>query len=155
MSKKNNPAAQQMGAGMNAMLYIMPVFSAVFAFQFPAGVGLYWIFSSVFGLLQSMLLYRMYTPEKMAEIVEKQKEKNKGKAKKPTMYERAMQAQKLRQEGAQPSVSTDNDDNDNNDNREDKLSKSEIKDMQRHRLNEARRRMAEKYGDGIDDSFDE
>ncbi|MBQ8378677.1 MAG: hypothetical protein IJX42_06070 [Oscillospiraceae bacterium] len=30
---------------------------------------------------------------------------------------------------------------------EKKLSKSEIKDLQRQRLNEARKRMAEKYGD--------
>ena len=142
-SKMNNPAAKQMGMGMNAVMYIMPIFSAVFTFQFPAGVGLYWIFSSLFSLFQSMLLYKIYTPEKMAVFAEKSKANAKNK--KPSLYQRAMDAQKSQQslQSGEQSISS----NDENDVSEEKLSKSAVKDLQRQRLNEARKRMAEKYGD--------
>ena len=55
MMKKNNASANQMGMGMSAMLYVMPVVSAVFTFSFPAGVGIYWIISTVFSFFQTML----------------------------------------------------------------------------------------------------
>jgi YidC/Oxa1 family membrane protein insertase len=37
---------------------------------------------------------------------------------------------------------------------DEKLSKSALKELQRQRLNEARKRMAEKYGDTYDESAD-
>ncbi len=149
-SKKTNPSAQQMGAGMNAMLYIMPIFSAVFAFQVPAGVGLYWIFSSVFSLLQSILLYRIYTPERVALIVAKKKKK---KASKPSFYQRALDAQQAQKNGTKP-VSVSSKAVDEDFANVDKLSKSEAKEAQRQKLNDARRRMAEKYGETYDDNLD-
>lgn len=142
-TKQMNPGAQQMGAGMNAVLFTMPVISAIFAFQFPAGVGLYWIISTLFSLLQSMLLYKIYTPERIAEISEKEKKKKKNR--RPSMYERALAAQQM-QNGTAPSrqVTT-------SDSGEEKLSKAAMKEFQRQKLNEARKRFAEKYGDEYKD----
>ncbi len=138
-SKQNNPSAQQMGMGINTVLFIMPVISAIFTFQFPAGVGVYWIFSTVFSLLQTILLYKIYNPKRVAAMVEKEKEKKKNR---PSMYERALQAQQG-QNGTSPTVVV-------KENGE-KLSKSAMKDFQRQKLNEARQRMAEKYGDVYED----
>ena len=147
MMKKNNPSASQMGMGMSAMLYVMPVVSAVFTFSFPAGVGIYWIVSTVFSFFQTMLLYKLYSPARVAAVDAK---KGPGKKKtKKSMYERMVEAQLTQQNGGVP-VSISNDD----DTPEEKLSKSATKDLQRQRLNEARRRMAEKYGEDYDDSAD-
>ncbi len=145
--KKTNPNGQPGGMGMNLVLYIMPLFSAFFAFTVPAGLGMYWIWSSVFMLLQSIVLYRIYTPEKMAIIVQKEKEKRKKSGKK-TMYERAMEAQAA-QNGTPMPKST------NLNGEEGKLSKSELKEYQKNVLNEARKRMAEKYGDEYNDNIDD
>ena len=40
------------------MLYFMPLFIGYISIQFPAGLGLYWIFFSVFGTLQQMYINR-------------------------------------------------------------------------------------------------
>ena len=48
-----------------------------------------------------------------------------------------------------------NDDDDEDNDEPKKLSKQELKNEQRRKLNEARRRMAEKYGDEYDDSQDD
>lgn len=144
--KKNNPSANQMGMGMSAMLYVMPIVSAVFTFQFPAGVGIYWIISTVFSFFQTMLLYKLYSAERVAAIDLKKGPKTK---KKKSMYERMVEAQQAQLNGGVP-LSTSNDD----DTPEEKLSKSAAKELQRKRLNEARRRMAEKYGEDYDDSAD-
>lgn len=154
MTKKHNPAAQQV-AGMNTVMYIMPVMSAMFAFQFPAGVGVYWIISSVLSLLQVMLLYKIYTPEKVA-ISMKKKNANR-KKKKPGLYERAMQAQKAQTNGGSVSSSSTTSIDENGDiveSEDEKLSKSAVKDLQRKKLAEARKRMAEKYGDTYDEGND-
>ena len=61
------------GAGGNTskfMLYGMSIFSAVFAFQVPMGVGLYWIFQNVILIGQSYLLNRIYNPKKLAVAYE-------------------------------------------------------------------------------------
>lgn len=146
-TKKTNPGPKPGGMGMNSMLYIMPVVSAGFAYTVPAGLGMYWIFSSLFALIQTVVLYRVYTPEKIAEIAAKEKAKKKN-SKKKSMYERAMEAQALKDgEYKKPTISSDDGDK--------KVSKSEMKEYQRQVLNEARRRMAEKYGDEYDNSSDD
>lgn len=150
LAKKNNQSMQQMSNGMNAMLYMTPIFSVVFAFSVPAGVGLYWIISSVFIILQTTILYRIYTPERVAVLLKKDAEKKKNK--KPGMYQRAVlqaQEQKNAANGTTSSATIIESDDDES---EDKLSKSAIKELQRKKLAEARKRMAEKYGDEYDDS---
>ncbi|MDE6710133.1 MAG: YidC/Oxa1 family membrane protein insertase, partial [Oscillospiraceae bacterium] len=88
-NKKMNPDAPSM-AGMNVMLYVMPLFSVWIAFKYPAGIGFYWTMSSLFSCIQSMLLYKIYTPEYVASLVEKDKAKRKKKAR-PNMMERYQQ----------------------------------------------------------------
>lgn len=145
-TKRNNPTAANMGGGMKAMFYIMPLFSLWICFSYPAALGLYWIYSSFFALLQTIVLNVLYTPEKVQEMVKKDMEKNKNKKKnKPSFYEKAMAMQKANNEN------TADDDSDDDD-EEKKLSKAEMKELQRQRINEARRRMAEKYGDEYEES---
>lgn len=65
--------AQQNSGMMKAMMYASPIMSLVFAFQLPAGVGLYWIISNVVSYVASEITRRIYTPEKLAEMAAKDK----------------------------------------------------------------------------------
>ncbi len=56
----------QMKGCMNAMIFIMPLFSAWIAYNVPGAVGFYWIASTVFGFVQSLLLNKFYS----ASIIE-------------------------------------------------------------------------------------
>lgn len=137
--RKNNPGANKMGMGMNAMLYIMPLFSFWISFSFPAGLGLYWTLSSVYSLIQTIVLNKIYTPEKVAKMVEKESKKKK----RPSMYERALAAQNGNVPNTNGSRAVVLDENGN----EKKMSKEEKKAYDRQRIAEARKRMAEKYGE--------
>ena len=137
--RKNNPGANKMGMGMNAMLYIMPLFSFWISFSFPAGLGLYWTLSAVYSLIQTVILNKIYTPEKVAEM----EAKNTKKKKRPSMYERALAAQGGNIPNTNGSRAVVLDENGN----EKKMSKEEKKAFDRQRITEARKRMAEKYGD--------
>jgi len=125
---KDNPEAAKMMGGMNLMLYIMPVFSVWIAFGFPAGVGFYWTLSSIFSLIQTIILNNYMTPERVDAMVEKEKEKAKNK--KPGFMQKMME----QQQEAVRKASSD-------------MSKSELNEYQRQLINEARKRMADKYGD--------
>lgn len=70
------------GQKMEGAMKFMPVSSAImfgwFAFAIPAGVSIYWICSSVFGILQELLLRIFFDPDKekakiAAEIAEARK----------------------------------------------------------------------------------
>ncbi|MBR3993590.1 MAG: hypothetical protein IKI92_07005, partial [Anaerotignum sp.] len=54
----------------------VPMFSSAmflyFSFVIPAGVSIYWIFSSVFGILQELLLRIFFNPEKEKEKIEEE-----------------------------------------------------------------------------------
>lgn len=79
------------GQKMEGAMKIMPIYTGAmflyFGFVMPAGVSIYWIFSSIFGILQELLLRIFFDPEKEKakienEIMEARKElKNKNKAK--------------------------------------------------------------------------
>lgn len=154
--KRNGQAVQN--NGMMGMLYVMPILSFIIAFSFPAGIGIYWIFSALVGLFETVLKNLYYTPERMKKILAKEDKK---KARKPSLYQQMLQQQKLQNGTAgtdSPSLIDDLD--------EVKLTKSERKEVERQRINEARskfefddeidtdpriiearKRMAEKYGD--------
>ena len=145
-TKKNNPA-QKMGMGMRIVLLALPLFSLWIAFEYPAGLGLYWIYSSFFSVVQIIFLNIIYNPTKMKAIVEADMEKNKERRKsgKKSFMERALEMQQ-EQRGEKPGSYDDDDDDDDGDETK-KLSNRELKELQRKKLNEARKRMAEKYGD--------
>ena len=151
-NKKNNPA-QHMGMGMKIMFLALPLFSLWIAFEYPAGLGLYWIYSSLFAVVQTIFLNILYSPAKIRAQVEAEMEKNKERRKngKKSFMERAIEMQQ-EQRGEKPKRYSDDDDDDDDDGSDDKdgskkLSKQELKEQQRRKLNEARKRMAEKYGD--------
>ena len=104
-------------------------------------------------MITGIFLNKIYTPEHVAELVQKDIAKQK-KSGKPTLMERMAEAQMIK-EGKDPKeirkALSDDDDYEE----PKKLSKQELRDEQRRKLNEARRRMAEKYGDDYDDSQDD
>ena len=59
-----NPQAQQ--GCMKVMFFVLPLFSAYWAYIMPAAVGLYWVVSSLLQMVQSFVLYKMYSPVKVA-----------------------------------------------------------------------------------------
>lgn len=148
-SKQMNPDMQGAGA-MKVMMLIMPLFSLWLAFQVPAGVGFYWIWSSVFSFIQSFALYSYFTPKRVEIINARLKEKNKNK---PGFMQRMLDQQTQMNQQAKDAVKAGRPDyvaaTEN-------MSKSEKNKYNRELLKEARKRMAEKYGeDYVDDDDNE
>ena len=56
---------QQAGGCTNAMMYMMPIMSLVFSFTVPAGVAVYWTFSNVLAMVQTVILNAMWNPGKI------------------------------------------------------------------------------------------
>lgn len=160
-NKKMNPDAPNMG-GMNIMLYVMPLFSIWIAFRYPAGIGFYWTMSSLFSFVQSIVLYHIYTPEYVASLVEKDRQKRK-KKNRPNMmerYQQIMEEQMAAQNGgsaAKPrsGAVTAKVSDDEGGSPEIKISRAKQKEYEKMIIREARRRQAEKYGEEfIDDDED-
>lgn len=134
VSMRMNPAANQQASGMGAMkimMYVMPLFSVWIAFSVPVGVGFYWILSNVLSGVQSVILYKLYSPEKYKKEFE---EKMQAEAEKKKL-ERAQRKKIKTADSAEPL-----------DPETEKMLLSE-KERNRKRLAEARKRDAEKYGE--------
>ena len=148
--KKVNPQAQQAGGGcMTAMTLLMPVWSVWIAFEVPAGVGFYWIFSSLFSFFITFALNCYFTKDRIVAINEKEKQKAKEYAEKhpnKKSFMQRMMEQQANLEQQQNALRVDENG--------EKISRSEMNKQNRDRIKEARRRMAEKYGDEYDDSND-
>lgn len=145
--KKKNPDMPNMGC-MNVMLYLMPLLSVFFAFQVAAGVGFYWIFSSIFSFAITVFLNHYFSDKRIAAIVEKEREKAKKYAEvngnKKNFMQKILEQQQaaMEEQKKQQTLYKENGD---------KMSRSEANAYNRQLLNEARKRMAEKYGDDYDD----
>ena len=61
--KKSNPQAAN-APGMGCTMLMMPAMSIYFTFLFPCGIGVYWITSNVFATLQSLVMKKIYSPQK-------------------------------------------------------------------------------------------
>ena len=148
-SRRNNPE-MKMQSSMLTMLFVMPLFSLYIGFKFPCALGIYWIYSSAFALVQTTFLNMVYTPDKIKSMAEKEAEKAKAKRKKkgPSFLEKAIDIRN-EQGSSAPSVKeakarySEFDDDES----PKKLSKSQQKQAASEKLKEARRRYAEKYGD--------
>ncbi len=137
LSNKLNPSAQQTanqpgGGCMKVLIYGMPLFSAYIALTVPAGVGIYWVISNIGSLLSTIVLRKMYNPEKYKEqLAKEQAELEAAERKKNTIV-------------VEQEVETDG---------ETKIEQVEVvlskKEAERRAIAEARRRMAEKYGDAL------
>ena len=145
MQKKRGTAPEQNMGCMNVMLYVMPLFSVWFAFQVSAGVGFYWACSSFFSLLQTIGLNLYFTPERGAKIIEKENKKMEARyaAGKQSFTERVMN-QNAGAARVQETEKTKN------------MSNRELSSYNKQKIQEARKRMAEKYGETYEeDSSDE
>ena len=69
MAQTNPEAASAMGP-MKVTLFIMPFMSLWIAFTLPAGAGFYWAISYAFGILQTIVLNKLYNPVKLREQAE-------------------------------------------------------------------------------------
>lgn len=64
--KKNNPNGdKQQLMSMGCTMLMMPLMSLYFTFQFPVGMGMYWIFSNVLAFFQTLILGHVYSPNKL------------------------------------------------------------------------------------------
>ena len=64
MNKKKEDGEKPAMAGMNSMLKILPLMTLFIAFVVPAGLGFYWIVSNIFGILQTILLKKLFSIKK-------------------------------------------------------------------------------------------
>lgn len=131
IQKKTNPDMPEQPGCAKFTLYIMPLFSLYIAFQVPAGVGFYWAMSYLFGILQSLVVYKFWPTEKLKEQARKELEK------KNVNLTATATVVDIDEEGNEIKVSKKMTD----------MSAKEIKEYQRKKLEEARKADAEKYGD--------
>lgn len=125
-----NMEGQGMGM-MKGMMLVMPLLSVWISFSVPAGVGLYWIFSNVISIVQTVIMHKIYDPQKIAAeqaAAEEQRKEEERQAR----IEAKKEAKKAREEGRLEDVSDEG------------LSQKEIN---KRKIAEARKRIAEKYGE--------
>lgn len=120
-----------MGA-MKIMMYIMPLFSLWIAFTVPAGAGFYWTVTYMFGIVQTLVLNKLYNPAKLRE--QAQAEWDAKHPSKKSKKEKTVEVEAV----------TVTDENGN----EETVSQ---KEANRRKLAEARKRQAEKYGEEYHD----
>jgi YidC/Oxa1 family membrane protein insertase len=146
--KKQNPVDAPGGGCITVMTFAMPVISVIFAFGLPAGIGFYWICQSVFMFIITFALNCYFSPERVKVINEKEKEKAKIYAEKHPNKKSFMQKMMEQQNAL-------NEQNNSSSGKNKGVSRSEQNKQNRDRLKEARKRMAEKYGDSYEDDNDE
>ena len=72
VAQATTPASDDQAAkSMNTMFIIMPLITLWFAFAMPAALGVYWIASSVFAIIQDVILNKYYGKKLAAEFAEK------------------------------------------------------------------------------------
>ena len=107
-------------------MFIMPIFSAYFAFVVPAGVGIYWIVSNLLSALQSFLLNKLMNPRELAAKARAEMEARREEERKARI-----EAKKRARERGEPDP-------------DDPMTKRR---SDREKLAAARKRDAEKYGE--------
>ena len=100
-SKRSMPQNQPgQGCTNNMMLIYMPVFSTWIAFTVPGAVGVYWIFSNILSVVQTIVMNKIYDPAKARAEAEaayqerrRQKEEDKKRLAKARQREEALARQ--------------------------------------------------------------
>ncbi len=138
MNKQNPELAQQQNS-MKFMFLMMPFISLFIVFSVPAGAGFYWSVSYLFGILQSVIMYKFWPSDKI---------RAEAKAK--------MDAQFADREQRATVVTVDAEGNTSEKTeRLSKLTQKEIKELNKKKLEAARRADAEKYGEEYKELPDE
>jgi YidC/Oxa1 family membrane protein insertase len=70
-TKEEKKSGNEMEKASEFMIYIMPVMIAVFTASLPAGVGLYWGTSTLYGIIQQIFVNKQVTEEKSSVKVVK------------------------------------------------------------------------------------
>ena len=139
MDKQNPELAKQQGGSMKIMLLMMPFISLFIVFSVPAGAGFYWSVSYLFGIAQSIIMYKFWPSDKI---------RAEAKAK--------MEAQAAAREQRATVVTVDAEGNEvEKTERVSKLTQKEIKELNKKKLEAARRADAEKYGEEYIESPDD
>ena len=101
ISQKSTPqttgkAAEQSASQMKMMNYMMPLVSLYICFIMPAALGIYWIFTSLLGIIQDVILNKVYGKQMELEKAEREARQRAREAE----YERKRQeTERLRAEG--------------------------------------------------------
>lgn len=91
-TQKPGDEGNAMAQSMKMMNTVMPLMSVFFCFTFPSGIGIYWIASSVFQILQQLAVNRYLNRIDMDEMIKKNVDKaNKKRAKKGLPPQRVSQ----------------------------------------------------------------
>ncbi len=131
ISKKQNPAMANQPGSAKFMLYLMPFMSLWIAFTVPAGAGFYWGISYLFGIIQSIITAKFWPADKIrAEAKAKMDEMAKKTERKAVIIDIDADGNKVKKEK-----------------RYSELSQKEQREIERRKLEEARRADAEKYGE--------
>lgn len=94
VDNKDNPAA----SAMNSMLYVMPAMQFFFCITFPLGIGVYWVATSIFTIIQQFFVNRVLDKMNVDELIEKSQEKAaKKKAKRINRYGNVTSPMSLRE----------------------------------------------------------
>ena len=89
--KQTKNSDNPMAGSMNTMNTIMPIMSGVFCLMLPIGVGIYWIASALFTILQNIFINRYLDKTDLDAMIEKNVEKaNKRKEKLGVVYDNKM-----------------------------------------------------------------
>ena len=139
IQNKQNPQMAEMQGGMKMMFYLMPLISVWISFSVPAGAGFYWALSYLFGLIQTVVTAKFWPADKI---------RAEAKAK--------MEALAAEKEQCAKVVVVDADGKETEKvQRLSELSQKEIRELNRKKLEAARKADAEKYGEEYSDSDDE
>ena len=140
MNKQNPELASMQGQGtMRTMMLIMPFVSLFIVFSVPAGAGFYWSVSYLFGILQSVIMYKFWPSDKIR-----------------AQAQAKMEAQAAEREQRTKVVTVDaNGNTTEKTERVSKLTQKEIKELNKKKLEAARRADAEKYGEEYIESPDD
>ncbi|HHU72939.1 MAG TPA: YidC/Oxa1 family membrane protein insertase [Clostridiales bacterium] len=90
-ANKDNPSA----SAMNSMTTVMPIMSGVFCITLPIGVGIYWIATSVFTIIQQFFTNKYLDKVDVDDLIQKNLEKNSKKIKKHNGNPSTMSLQEL------------------------------------------------------------
>jgi YidC/Oxa1 family membrane protein insertase len=155
MKNTGETSADASANSMKTMMYIMPLMSVMFCFSLPAGVGMYWIASNVFSYLQGLIMNKKYNPTEMAEKIKAEqasqaakermeKIENRRKAREELMAHQAEveAAKKANAKGKKKKVEMPEELDE-----ETVQQALSVKEQNRRKLAEARKRDAEKYGE--------
>lgn len=140
IQKKQNPQMAQMQNGSTMlMFYIMPLISVWISFSVPAGAGFYWALSYLFGLIQLVITAKFWPADKI---------RAEAKAK--------MEAAAAKAEQRATVIEVDADGNTTEKTeRLSQLTQKELKELNRRKLEAARKADAEKYGEEYIESDDD